>query len=145
MSPDPEADEFGPAQAGVGQDGHHVALIAARGSSEPLDFRAVGYRCRSRSGMRPAETPRGGVAVDAAVLVCDVENRPQKTQCRHLRPRADRQVVNKGLDVAAADLVDGYVTEPRLDPQLPVLGVAAPGSLVRPPVSWCRRTGSRSC
>lgn len=34
---EPEADEFGPAQAGVGQDGHNVFLIAARGS-EPLDF-----------------------------------------------------------------------------------------------------------
>ena len=34
---DAEADEFGPPQAGVGQDRHHVALVAAC-DGERLDF-----------------------------------------------------------------------------------------------------------
>jgi hypothetical protein len=34
---DAEADEFGPAQAGVGEDGHDVALVPARGG-KCVDF-----------------------------------------------------------------------------------------------------------
>ena len=59
--------------------------------------------------------------------MCDVENRPQKTQRRDLRPRAHRQTVCERLDVGAGDLIDGHVTKAWFDAQFPVLGVAAPG------------------
>lgn len=69
----------------------------------------------------------GRVAMDAPVLMGDIEDRPQNSQRGHLRPRADRQAVDERLDIGAGDLIDGNVAEPRFDAQFPVLGVAAPG------------------
>ena len=93
---------------------HDVALVAAR-CSEGLYFLrgevAVSLAFRDAAGGNAGCR----VAVDSAILLCHIENRPQQAQCGHFRPRSDRQVVDKRLDVRPGDLIDRHVAELRLD------------------------------
>lgn len=70
---DAETDKFRPVQAGVGEEGNDVAPIPGR-DGEFLELARGQLEVALRSEMRPADPPTARVAVNAAVLVSDVEH-----------------------------------------------------------------------